>query len=98
MMLFSHQQEPFENHYHLDGIHLLDLKREEETRDRDAVKIIFFKFNKLFSFLFNKYALTRTNYKSVNTFDYYHVENRTLNVAEVTKLLRDHSISQTYMQ
>lgn len=35
---------------------LIDLDNEEEERDRDGVKILLTKYQKVFKFLFNKYA------------------------------------------
>jgi hypothetical protein len=40
------------------NLRLIDLENEEEERDRDGVKILLTKYNKLFKFLFNKYALS----------------------------------------
>lgn len=44
------------------SLRLIELESEEEERDRDGVKIILAKYNKLFKFLFNKYALSRSQH------------------------------------
>ena len=69
-------------------VRLVNLETDEEDRDRDGVKIILHKYNKVFKFLFNKYAMSRSTHKKVQSFDYY--SDKTINVAELSKLLRDH--------
>ena len=71
---------------------LLNLDEEEEERDRDGVKILIQKYAKVFKFLFNKYAMSRSQHKKVNNFDYY--SDKTINIAEINKLLKDHDITQ----
>ena len=41
-----------------EAMKLIDLENDEEARDRDGVKILLAKYNKVFKFLFNKYALS----------------------------------------
>ena len=67
------------------------MDEEEEERDRDGVKIILQKYSKLFKFLFNKYAMSRAQHKKIQTFEYY--GDKTINNAELNKLLRDHDVS-----
>jgi len=69
---------------------LIDLEEEEE-RDKEGVKILLRKYTKLLKFLFNKYAMSRSAHKRVESFDYY--SDKTINVAELSKLLRDHDSS-----
>lgn len=76
----------------LDQIKLLDIEFEEEERDRDGVKILMTKYQKVLKFLFNKYAMSRSQHKKVENFDYY--GDKSINLAELNKLLRDHDINQ----
>jgi hypothetical protein len=69
---------------------LIDLEDEEEERDRDGVKIIMQKYNKLFKFMFNKYALSSVQFQKIQKFEFYN--DKQINVAEICKMLRDHDL------
>lgn len=72
-------------------MHIVDLNEEEEDRDSDGVKIVMQRYSKLFKFLFNKYAMSRSQHKKVANFEYY--SDKTINSAEINKLLKDHDVS-----
>ena len=90
---------PNTKHPTTDGLKLIDLDNDEEDRDRDGVKLILAKYSKIFKFLFNKYALSRSSHQKVDIFEQQ--GDKLINVAEICKLLRDHdliaSLSQTSM-
>jgi len=48
------------------------------------------KYSKVFKFLFNKYALSRAQHSKVENFEYF--GDKTINLAELSKLLRDHDL------
>lgn len=81
---------------HIEGMKLVDLDNEEEDRDRDGVKILMQKYNKLFKFLFNKYALSSVQYQKIQKFEQYN--DKLINVAELCKLLRDHDLLASLTQ
>ena len=74
----------------LPQIRLLDLE-EEETRDKELVLEFLKKYSKLWKNLFYKYANSGFSSKQINNFDQLEEKHNTLNVAEATKLLKDHS-------
>lgn len=66
--------------------------RNEEQRDSDGVQIVTQKYTKLFKFLFGKYAMTRTQTRKVENFDFY--SDKTISQSELSKLLQDHDVKQ----
>ena len=78
---------------HEKEVRLIHLEEEEEDRDRDGVKIILQRYSKVLKFLFNKYAMSRSTHKKISSFDYY--SDKTINVAEINKLLREHDVKPT---
>ena len=48
------------------------------------------KFNKLYKFLFNKYSNSSYSVKNVNSFDQIKGKLKTINLAELAKMLKDH--------
>lgn len=56
------KQTPAGINKHIEGLKLVDWETEEEDRDRDGVRILLSKYNKVFKFLFNKYALSSVQY------------------------------------
>lgn len=48
------------------------------------------KFNKLYKFLFNKYSNSSYSVKNVNSFDHIKGKLKTINLAELAKMLKDH--------
>lgn len=68
---------------------LVDLN-EEEDRDKDAVEACLRKFSKLFRSLFTKYANSGFSSKQLKNFDDMGQKLLSINVAEITKMLKDH--------
>ena len=70
-------------------IKLIDLNEEEE-RDNEAVILFMKKYAKLWRNLFHKYANSGFSSKQITNFDQLNEKLHTMNVAEMTKLLKDH--------
>jgi len=86
----------FDSHTGIPQIDLVDLEDEEE-RDVQAVKIFMKKYSKLWRFLFSKYANMCFSSKPINNFDMYHDKAETMNMAEITKFLKDHGFTQKHI-
>lgn len=71
-------------------LNLVDLS-EEEDRDKDAVEACMRKFAKLFRNLFTKYANSGFSSKQLKNFDDMGQKLHSINVAEITKMLKDHN-------
>ena len=78
----------------LPDMKLVDLDLEEE-RDKQAVLLLMKKYSKLWRNLFSKYANSCFSTKQINNFDQLGDKYNTMNLAEMTKMLRDHD---TYPQ
>jgi len=71
-------------------VKLLDLE-EEENRDKEAMNLIMKKYVKLWKNLYYKYSNSGFSSKPVSNFDQMNEKNQTINLAEMTKLLKDHN-------
>jgi hypothetical protein len=71
-------------------VKLLDLE-EEENRDKEAMNLIMKKYMKLWKNLYYKYSNSGFSSKPVSNFDQMNEKNQTINLAEMTKLLKDHN-------
>lgn len=80
----------------LPEIELFDFE-EEEQRDVDAIKIFMKKYSKLWRFYFNKYANMCYSGKHIRNFDMLNEKLNTINVAELTKLLKEHDFDKRYL-
>lgn len=89
MLLFNQQQFNKDNKIKAEDMKLIDLDNEEEDRDRDGVKMILQKYNKVFRFLFNKYALSL---QSVSKSSFEQYPDKQMSVAEMQKLLKEHEL------
>ena len=63
---------------------------EEEDRDQEMITYAMKKYAKTFKFLFSRYANQGYSTKGKLDFDDMSKKNSQINVAEITKLLRDH--------
>jgi hypothetical protein len=75
----------------LPQIKLVDLDEEEE-RDKEAVVLLMKKYGKLWKNFFSKYANSCFSSKQVKDFDQLNDKYNTMNLDEMTKLLRDHNM------
>lgn len=73
----------------LPQIKLLDLDQEEE-RDKETMTELMKKYSKLWKNLFNKYANSCFSSKQIYNFDQLNDKLHTINMAEMTKLLKEH--------
>jgi len=64
---------------------------EEEDRDREAVEACLKKFAKLWRNLFSKYANSGFSSKQTRNFDDMGEKLHSINVAEITKMLKEHN-------
>ena len=79
----------FDSQTGLPPIELINLEEEEE-RDVQAIKIFMKKYSKLWRFIFKKYANMLFSSKIITSFDTYKEKNDTINMAELTRFLKDH--------
>ena len=79
-------------HYDPNSIQLTDLENEEE-RDKNALKIFMQKYHKLFHHFFTKYSNVGFSNKDQSNFDLLSNKHSTMNMAEFTKLMKDHDIT-----
>ena len=70
---------------------LIDINTEEEERDRVQINLWMNKYARLHKYLFNKYANTIRNVAEAN-FDYKDQKSKQMNLAEIFKFAKDHSI------
>ena len=65
---------------------------EEEERDKEAVNYFMKKYAKIWRNLFHKYANSCFSSKQISNFDQLNDKLKTINTAEMTKLLKDHGV------
>ena len=75
---------------YLPQIVLLDLE-EEEDRDKEAINGFMKKYGKLWRNFFHKYANSCYSSKVVLNFDQLLAKLHTINMAEITRMLKDHN-------
>jgi len=86
----------FDSHTGIPPIDLIDLE-DEEARDAEAIKIFMKKYSKLWRFMFKKYANIGFSAKPIRNFDMYQEKADTVNMAELSKFLKDHGFSKQHL-
>jgi hypothetical protein len=76
----------------VQDIELIEID-EEEDREKEAIKLFYKKYNKIFKFLFNKYANTGFSLQQKNTFESINKRRVTISMAEITKMLKEHIVT-----
>jgi len=77
----------------LPEIELFDLESEED-RDQHSIKIFLKKYSKLWKMLYYKYGNSCYSTLQINNFDDLKVKTETINIAELQKMLIEHSFDK----